>query len=130
MVRGLSQDGSLPFKHVVADCLYGNSQDFLEALEACRGLPYMVAMPPDTRCSLPGPVLEHKPYRYKGEARTKRPVAQKDNHPPSVEAIAKGIHGCFWYRRPVSEGTKGPIEYEFTKARIILCRNGRPDRAV
>jgi hypothetical protein len=47
-----------------------------------------------------------------------------------VEAIAKGIHGCFWYRRPVSEGTKGPIEYEFTKRRIILCRDGRPDRAV
>jgi hypothetical protein len=57
-------------------------------------------------------------------------VAQKDRHPPSVAAIAKGIHDCFWYRRPVSEGTKGPIEYEFTKRRIILCRAGRPDRAV
>jgi hypothetical protein len=47
-----------------------------------------------------------------------------------VEAIAKGIHGCLWYRRPVSEGTKGPIEYGFTKRRIILCRAGRPARAV
>jgi SRSO17 transposase len=130
MVRELSQDGIMPFKYVVADCLYGNSPDFLEALEACRGLTYMVAMPADTRCWLQGPVLEHKPYRYKGEARTKRTVAQKDHHPPSVEAIAKGIHGCFWYRRRVSEGTKGPIEYEFTKRRIILCRDGRPDRAV
>jgi SRSO17 transposase len=128
MVRGLSQGGILPFKYVVADCLDGNSPDFLEALEACRGLTYRVAMRADTRCWLQGLVREHKPYGSKGEAMTKRTVAHKDNHPPSVEAIAKGIHGGFWYRRPVSEGTKGPIDYEFTKRRIILCRAGRTGR--
>jgi hypothetical protein len=35
MVRTLFQERVLPFKYVVADCLYGNSADFLAAVEAC-----------------------------------------------------------------------------------------------
>jgi SRSO17 transposase len=38
MVRALFQEGGLPFKSVVADCLYGNSADFLAAVEACWGV--------------------------------------------------------------------------------------------
>ena len=33
----------------------------------------------------------------------------------------------FWYRRKVSEGTKGSIEYEFTKRQIVLARDGLPE---
>jgi SRSO17 transposase len=51
MVSGLSQDGILPFTYVVADWLYGNSPDFLEALEACRGPTSMVAMPASRRAA-------------------------------------------------------------------------------
>lgn len=130
MVRALSQEGILPFKYVVADCLYGNSPDFLEAIEACRGLTYLVAIPADTRCWLQGPMLKEKPYRYRGAVRTKHTVAPKDSDPPSVAAIATRLHDTFWYRRTVSEGTKGPITYEFTKRRVMLCRDGLPDRAV
>ena len=130
MVRGLAQERILPFKYIVADCLYGNSPAFLEAVEACRGLTYLVAIPSDTRCWLQGPVMQAKHYRYRGEARTARTVAPKDGAPPTVEAIAKTLHDTFWYRRTVAEGTKGPIGYEFTKRQVTLCRDGLPDRAV
>ena len=40
------------------------------------------------------------------------------------------MNDVFWYRRRVSEGTKGPIEYEFTKRRIVLCQNGLPGKTV
>ncbi len=33
-------------------------------------------------------------------------------------------------RRRVSEGTKGPIEYEFTKRSVVLSKDGLPDREV
>ena len=33
MLRELRDEGVLPFKYVVADCLYGNSPEFLEAVE-------------------------------------------------------------------------------------------------
>lgn len=130
MVRTLHDEGVLPFKYVVADCLYGNSPTFLEAIEHYGELIYFVAIPADTRGWLQGPVLKTKQYRYKGAVHTKQQVMAQHSDPPSVEAIAQGIHACFWYRRTVSEGTKGPITYEFTKRQIILCRDGLPDRAV
>ena len=130
MGRALAQEGLLPFKYIVADCLYGNRPAVLEAVEACRGLTYLVAIPSDTRCWLQGPVMHAKHYRYQGEARTARTVAPKDEAPPTVEAIAKALHATFWYRRTVSEGTKGPLVYECTKRQVTLCRDGLPDRAV
>jgi len=130
LVRALSQEGILPFKDLVADGLYGHSPDFLEAVEACRGLTSMVAMPSDTRGGLPGPVRPAKPSRDTGEARTTRTLAPKDRAPPTVEAIAKHLHDTVWSRRTVSEGTKGPIAYAFTKRQVTRCRDGLPDRAV
>ncbi len=62
--------------------------------------------------------------------RLKRQVAAKDRTPPSVAATAHSLPEACWYRRTVSEGTKGPIEYEFTKRRVTLCREGLPERAV
>jgi len=47
-----------------------------------------------------------------------------------VEELAKNIHDVFWYRRRVSEGTKGPIEYEFTKRQIVISKNGLADNYV
>jgi hypothetical protein len=44
--------------------------------------------------------------------------------------IAKRLPETFWSRRTVSEGTQGPIVYEFTKRQVTLCREGMPDRAV
>ena len=44
--------------------------------------------------------------------------------------LARSINSFFWYRRKVSEGTKGPIEYEFTKRRITLCKGGLPCKTV
>ena len=37
MVRGLYAEGVLPFRAIVADCLYGNSPEFWTACEACVG---------------------------------------------------------------------------------------------
>jgi SRSO17 transposase len=130
MLRDIQQAGVLPFKYVVADCLYGNSPEFLHAIEAWPGTISFVSMPSDTRCWLQGPVTEPKRYTYKGEARSKRIVAKTEKAPIAIKAVAKSLHACFWYRRKVSEGTKGAIEYEFTKRQVTLCKDGQPDKTV
>jgi SRSO17 transposase len=48
-------EGLLPFKSLVADCLYGQSPDFLDAVEACPGIIAVVAIPSETRCWLQRP---------------------------------------------------------------------------
>jgi SRSO17 transposase len=130
MLRELRDEGVLPFKYVVADCLYGNSPEFLEVVEEESRTIYFVSIPADTRCWLQGPVMATKSYTYQGERRTKRVVAATAKKPIAVETLAKSLHDCFWYRRRVSEGTKGPIEYEFTKRQVTLCGNGLPTKIV
>ena len=45
-------------------------------------------------------------------------------------ALAQSLPSSGWYRCWVSEGTKGPIEYEFARKRVTLCKDDLPDRTV
>jgi len=53
-----------------------------------------------------------------------------EKKPISVETLVENINDYFWYRRKVSEGTKEPIEYEFTKRQVVLSKNGLPWKTV
>jgi SRSO17 transposase len=128
MVRALRDAGVLPFNDVLADGLYGHSPEVLEAVDEAVGTLYCVSIPADTRCWLQGPVMATKSYTSQGERRTKRVVAATAKAPIAVETVAKSLHDGFWSRRNVSEGTKGPIESEFTKRQVTLCGNGVPAR--
>jgi SRSO17 transposase len=129
MLEAIAQEGLLPFKYIVADCLYGNSPTFLDAVDACVGRTALVAVPSETRCWLQRPRTADKHYRYKGEARAKR-VVEPDSAPCMVATVAASLPASSWYRRKVSEGTKGPITYEFARQRVTLCKEGLPDRTV
>jgi SRSO17 transposase len=65
MLQSIAREGLLPFKYVVADCLYGQSPDFLDAVDACVGITTLVAIPADTRCWRQRPRTEDKTYLYK-----------------------------------------------------------------
>src|SRR5207244_1034224 len=109
MLQAIVHEGLLPFKYVVVDCLYGNSPDFLDAVDACVGVTTFVALPSETRCWLQRPQTEDKSYTYKGEVRAKRVVVAVDHAPCTVATLAVNLPASRWYRRKVSEGTKGPI---------------------
>jgi SRSO17 transposase len=130
MLQAIAQEGLLPFKYVVADCLYGQSPDFLDAVDACVGVTTFVAIPADTRCWLQRPRTEDKTYIYKGDVRSKRVVVTPHNAPSSVAAVAASLPMSSWYQRTVSEGTKGPIAYAFARQRVTLCKDGLPERPV
>src|SRR6516162_2373913 len=129
MLQALHQAGILPFKYIVADCLYGNRPDFWAACEACVGTVACVATPADTRGWLEPLATTTHTSTYKGKQRTKR-VAVTDTPPSTVAALAHAIPATFWYRRTVAEGTKGPITYEFARKRIKLYKDGEPTTAV
>jgi len=130
MLQAIRQEGLLPFKYVVADCLYGNSPDFLDAVDACVGVTTLVAIPSETRCWLQRPQTADRGYRYKGEGRSKRVVVAPKPTPHSVAAVAANLPASCWYQRTVSEGTKGPLAYAFARQRVTLCKDGLPKRTV
>lgn len=116
----------IPFKYVVADTIYGNSPDFIDSLETCPYKTYFVSIPCSTKCWLKQPIMREKKYKYAGETRSKQVVGTHEKKPLPVETIAKNMSNYFWYRRTISEGTKGPIEYEFTKKRVVLAKDDLP----
>jgi SRSO17 transposase len=130
MLQRIRQEGILPFRYIVADSVYGNSPDFLAALETCVGATALVAISSETRCWLQRPATEKLAYRYKGEERVKRHLRPTASAPQSVAALAATLPAWQWYRRTVSEGTKGPIAYDFARHRVTLCKDGLPDRTV
>src|SRR5262245_58605958 len=130
MLQSMAQEGLLLFKYVVADCLYGQSPNFLDAVDACVGVTTLVAIPADTRCWLQAPRTVAQVYRYKGEERSKRVVMAPDTASCTVAALAARLSASRWYRRRVSEGTKGPVSYEFARQRVTLCKDGLPERTV
>lgn len=130
MLEAMAHEELLPFKYIVADCLYGNSPTFLDAVDACVGRTALVAVSSETRCWLQRPQTEAKSYKYKGEAHAKRVVVDPDSAPSTVAAVAASLPASRWYRRQVSEGTKGPITYAFARQRVTLCKDGLPDRTV
>jgi SRSO17 transposase len=130
MLQALMRAGLLPFKYVVADCLYGNSPDFLDAVDACIGVTMFVAIPSETRCWLQRPRTEDKTYSYKGDVRSKRVVVAPHNAPSSVAALAASLSAASWDQRTVAEGTKGPMTYAFARQRVTLGKDGLPERPV
>lgn len=130
MLKTLKDSQTVPFKWVLADSIYGDSPDFIEAVEACEGVSYFVSTAVDTQCWLTAPITRKKQYHYRGQLLEKTVLETTEKKPITVSELAHSIHDFFWYRRLVSEGTKGPIEYEFTKRRIVLSKNGLPDRTV
>jgi SRSO17 transposase len=130
MFRELCADNSLPFKYVVADSIYGTNPDFIGAIEEHVGIAYFVAVPSSTQCWLQEPSMEKRTITRKGKVQIKRVVSHAETKPMEVATFAKGLNNFFWYRRTVSEGTKGPIQYEFTKRRVTLSRDGFPYKTV
>ena len=95
MLEAMAPEGLLPFKYIVADCLYGQSPTFLDAVDACVGRMALVAIPSETRCWLQRPQTEDKRYRSKGEARAKRVVAP-DSAPSMVATVAARLPTASW----------------------------------
>ena len=130
MLRAIEHAGQLPFRYIAADSVYGNSPVFLGAMEACVGRIYMVGISSETRAWLQRPQTQLHTYRYSGEERTQQVLAPSSPAPKSVAEWAQSLRPHMWYRRTVSEGSKGPIEYEFARKRVTICRDGLPDRTV
>ena len=130
MLQAISQENVIPFKYVLADSLYGLSPHFIQAVEELADKTYFVSVTKDSLCWLRRPMTITKEYHWGGKARQKTVLSDPESKPLTLEEIALNTNDYFWYRRQVSEGTKGPIVYEFTRRRVILSAEGLPKKTV
>ena len=130
MLRSLREENRLPFRYILADSVYGMSPEFIEAAEALEDTTYLVQVTKATRVWPKRPMIIRRTYQWGGKTRTKEVTLDADGKPISVAELAAAINNFFWYRRKVSEGTKGPIVYEFTRQRVMLSQDGLPQKTV
>jgi len=128
MFLKIAKEELIPFKYITADTVYGNSSEFIEALEQVPGKTYFLAVSKDTRFWLRRPETETSSNRYGQKTHTVLKPGEKS--PITAEQFAKELNDFFWYRRKVSEGSKGPIVYEFTRRKIVLAKDGLPGKSV
>jgi SRSO17 transposase len=126
----IDKEKVLPFKFILSDAVYGMSPEFIQVTEAMPDRTYFVSVTKSTQCWLKQPMTIKKEYRWGGETRTKTLLADTSSKPISVETVGRHLNDYFWYRRQVSEGTKGPMVYEFTRRRVILSAAGIPQKTV
>jgi SRSO17 transposase len=129
MIQEIARSEILPFKYILADSIYGNSPYFIDVVQKMIGKTYFVSISSETLCWLTPPGVEKKQYQVGGKKRVKRVLLEKKD-PIKVSDFAKSLGSFYWYKRTVSEGTKGPISYEFTKRRITLYEEGLPGKEV
>ena len=130
MLQAIHQENILPFRYVLADSIYGLSAEFIQTVDALPDVTYMVSVQKNTLCWLKRPMTIKKQYRWGGKIKSRTVLVDTDSKPIAVSDLAKNINDYFWYRRQVSEGTKGPIIYEFTRRKVILSAAGLPQKTV
>ena len=130
MLQAIHQENILPFRYVLADSIYGLRAEFIQTVDALPDVTYMVSVQKNTLCWLKRPMTIKKQYRWGGKIKSRTVLVDTDSKPIAVSDLAKNINDYFWYRRQVSEGTKGPIIYEFTRRKVILSAAGLPQKTV
>ncbi len=61
-----------------------------------------------------------RPTRTKDGSRPRNTCRRRKRSRQRLARFAKKLNKVFWYKRRLAEGTKGPVEYEFTKRRVTL----------
>ncbi len=129
MLVRAAERGHLPFAWVTGDAAYGDSHD-LRRLVAAQGRWYCFEVSRDAQVWTADPAWRTPPRSGRaGRPRTKaRPTPET---PPAraVEAIVRELAPEAWVRHRVTEGAKGPREYEFARLRVVEKLHHAPGAA-
>jgi SRSO17 transposase len=130
ILREIREEKQTRYQYIVGDSIYGQSPEFIEEIVKDPLCIYFVGISNDTKCWTEQPITVEHTYRYGGEEKTKTMVEKSETKAVSVETIARNLNDYFWYRRTISEGTKGPIVYDYARLQIVMSKGGMPDKKV
>ena len=129
MLTAAIERGHLPVGWVTADAAYGDAAD-LRALVTSHGRWYCFEVSGTTEVWTVDPAWAVPPR----EGRTGRPRTKLRSRPDTAPAqavrdIVRALPPDAWIRHRVTEGEKGPREYEFARLRVIEKVHRTPGQA-
>ena len=118
MLTAAIERGHLPVGWVTADAAYGDSAD-LRALVASHGRWYCFEVSGTTEVWTTDPAWAVPPRAgRRGRPRTKARLRPDTAPAQAVRDIVRALPPDAWIRHRVTEGEKGPREYEFARLRV------------
>jgi SRSO17 transposase len=119
MLATAAARGHLPYQWVTADAAYGESHD-LQALVTSQGRWYCFEVRGTAEAWTADPEWTVPPRSSAlGRPRTKERARPDAVAARTAEEIVRALPAGDWIRHRVTEGEKGPREYEFTRLRVI-----------
>ncbi len=121
--------GSLPFRWVAVDALYGDTPAFLDGV-AVLGKWYFAEVACATQVWLQPPVVELPAWSGRGRKPTRLRLRAGELRPQRVDAVMASLPGHGWTRHVIKEGSKGPLICDFACLRVTVVRDGLPGALV
>jgi len=126
MLEAVHAAGTLPYQWVAGDAAYGEFHDLRQAV-ADHGKWYCFEVASSSLVWTSDPEWQVK----KAHAGPGRPPSRPQPTPASPTAVtvaqlASDLPASAWVRRRVTEGAKGPREYEFARVRVTEKRHRTP----
>lgn len=119
MLATAAARGHLPYQWVTADAAYGNSHE-LRRLVAEQGRWYCFEVSGIAEVWIADPAWVVPPRAGEaGRPRTKARPRPDAIAAQTVDAIVRSLPASEWIRHRVTEGEKGPREYEFARLRVV-----------
>ena len=123
MLRRTRAAGKVQFDWIVVDSLYGDSGDFLDALEAMPQR-YLAEVKKNTLVWTVDPAT--LPGATPGPKKRKKLGSYRYQEVRSAEEIAADLPAEAWRPLKLREGSNGPLVFEFAVLRVWAMRHNRP----
>lgn len=125
MVQQAVQRGSLPFRWVAADELYGGSPAFRDGI-AALGKWYFTEVRCDSLVWRRRPAVAVPAWSGRGAKPTRLRLRTPTHRPVRADSLARRIPKQAWVRATIKEGSQGPIVCDFAFLRMTEARKGLP----
>lgn len=125
MLQACTGTGALPYQWVTADAGYGESHDLRQEV-AALGRWYCFEVHCDSEVWRQPPRWAVPASSGRGRPRSRRQPPPDAEPAERVDAIVRALPAEAWVRHRVTEGAKGPREYEFVRLRVVQKLHHEP----